>query len=240
VRREHRPYFLKRAKYLFEKSYARHFLYPHFDYVGKGATFFNPWYVKVFGPRIELGQYTNVMATVDQRVRLAVWPEVQGSGRISIGDYTIINPGVRIASAREVLIGKNCMIAGDARISDSDWHDLFDRVRSIGNPAPVRIEENVWLCDSVLVCKGVTIGRNSVIGAGSVVVKDIPPDTIAAGNPAKPVKAIDSDAEYITREDMLRDPKAFYEYALALEKAFLEKNTTLSWLRFVLFPKQGD
>jgi acetyltransferase-like isoleucine patch superfamily enzyme len=240
VRREHRPYYLKRAKYLFEKYYASHFLHPHFDYVGEGTTFFNPWYTKVFGPRIELGRYTNVMATVDQRVALVVWPEAERSGRISIGDYTIINPGVRIASAREVVIGKNCMIAGDTRISDSDWHDLFDRVHSIGNPAPVRIEENVWLCDNVIVCKGVTIGRNSVIGAGSVVVKDIPPDTIAAGNPAKPVKTIDTDRKHVTREDLLSNPKAFYDYALTLEKEFLGKNTTLRWLRFLLFPKRDD
>jgi len=231
---------MKRAKYLFEKWHARHFLHPHFDSVGEGATFFNPWFVRVFGPRITLGRYTNVMAAMDRRVDLVVWPDTEGSGRISIGDYTIINPGVRIASAREVVIGKNCMIAEGTRISDSDWHDVFDRVYSIGNPEPVRIDENVWLCEGVIVCKGVTIGRNSVIGTGSIVVKDIPPDTIAAGNPAKPVKAIDSDAKYITREDLLSDPDAFYDYALNLEKAFLKNNTALSWLRFLLFPNQND
>lgn len=231
---------MKRAKYLFEKWHAHRFLQPHFDYVGEGATFFNPWYITVFGPRIELGRYTNVMAAVDQRVEFVVWPEAEGSGRISIGDYTIINPGARIASAREVVIGKNCMIARETRIADCDWHDVFDRVYSIGNPAPVRIDENVWLCDRVIVCKGVTIGRNSVIGAGSIVVKDIPPNTIAAGNPAKPIKAIDSDAKYITRADLLSDPNAFYDYALKLEKDFLKNNTALSWLRFLLFPNQND
>jgi carbonic anhydrase/acetyltransferase-like protein (isoleucine patch superfamily) len=86
----------------------------------------------------------------------------------------------------------------------------------------------------------VTIGRNSVIGAGSVVVKDIPPDTIAAGNPAKPVKTIDTDRKHVTREDLLSNPKAFYDYALTLEKEFLGKNTTLRWLRFLLFPKRDD
>jgi acetyltransferase-like isoleucine patch superfamily enzyme len=180
------------------------------------------------------------MAATDQRVELVVWPQTEGKGRISIGDYTIINPGVRIASTREVVIGKNCMIARDTRIADCDWHDVFDRVYSIGTPAPIRIDENVWLCERVIVGKGVTIGRNSVIGAGSIVVKDIPPDTIAAGNPAKPIKAIDPDEKYVTREDLLSDPEAFYDYALGLEKAFLKKNTTLSWLRFLFFPNRND
>ncbi|MBN1655233.1 MAG: acyltransferase [Deltaproteobacteria bacterium] len=240
MRREHRPYYLKRAKYLFERYYAEHFVHPHFDYVGEGATFFNPWYTRVFGPRIEIGRYTNVVATTDKRVSFVVWPEAEGKGRIAIGDYTIINPGVRITSAREIVIGRNCLIAGDTLISDADWHDIYDRVWSSGNPAPIRIDENVWLCDSVIVCKGVTIGRNSVIGAGSIVVKDIPPNTVAAGNPAKPVKAIDPNRTFITREQFLKNPDKFYDSVLGWEKEVLGPNTLFSWLRYLLFPRRGD
>lgn len=240
MRKEHRPYYLKRGKYLFERAYARHFLYPHFDRVGEGATFFNPWYTRVFGPRIELGMHTNIMATKDLRVSFTVWPEAPERGCIKIGDFTIINPGVRISSTREIRIGPNCMIAGNCLITDNDWHDIYDRVHSIGNPAKVTIEENVWLGEHVTVCKGVTIGRNSVIGTGSIVVKDVPENTIAAGNPAKPVKQLDTHKTFVTREQLLKDPDRFYKFALYLEKQVLSKNTFLGWIRYLLFPNQQD
>ena len=56
--------------------------------------------------------------------------------------------------------------------------------------APVVIEESVWLCANVTVLKGVTIGARSVIATGSVVTRDIPPDTLAGGVPAKPLRSL--------------------------------------------------
>ena len=57
---------------------------------------------------------------------------------------------------------------------------------------PVTIEDNVWIGGNSTILPGVTIGHGSVIGAGSVVVKSIPPDTVAAGNPCKEIKKIDN------------------------------------------------
>jgi acetyltransferase-like isoleucine patch superfamily enzyme len=105
---------------------------------------------------------------------------------------------VRIGSAHEILIGNNCMIASNAYITDSDWHDIYNRV-SIGKTAPIKIEDNVWIGDSVIVCKGVTVGENSIIGAGAVVVDDIPANCVAAGNPAKVVKKLDAVQPFTTR-----------------------------------------
>lgn len=51
--------------------------------------------------------------------------------------------------------------------------------------APVRIEDNVWIGGNVTICPGITIDENSVVGAGSVVIHDIPANSIAAGNPAR-------------------------------------------------------
>ena len=53
---------------------------------------------------------------------------------------------------------------------------------------PITIGDNVWLGGGVIVCPGVTIGENSVVGAGSVVVRDIPANAVAVGNPARVVK----------------------------------------------------
>ena len=60
-----------------------------------------------------------------------------------------------------------------------------------GEPVDVIIEDNVWLGEGVKVLKGLRIGKNSVIGAGCIVVKDVPANVIAAGNPCKVIKNID-------------------------------------------------
>jgi maltose O-acetyltransferase len=60
----------------------------------------------------------------------------------------------------------------------------------------IDIKENCFIGDSAIILHGVTIGPNSVIGAGSVVTRDIPANTVAAGNPAKVISTLD---EYISR-----------------------------------------
>jgi acetyltransferase-like isoleucine patch superfamily enzyme len=209
---------MRRAKRELEKFYTRHFLRHHFDSFGQGANVCNPWYVSVVGPRIEIGKYVNVVASRDQPVALAVWPESEGKGHVSIGNYTIVNPGVRISSACEVVIGPNCMLAARAHITDSDWHGIYDRVYQLADSRPVHLHENVWIGDSAIVCKGVTIGRNSIVGTASVVVKDVPANTIVAGNPARPVKEIDPNGPFTTREQLLADPDQVFRALDAYER----------------------
>ena len=66
-----------------------------------------PWHVHLFGAPISLGRCANVIASRDYTVRMTVWPETKGKGRIAIGDYCLICPGVRISSAAEVVIGED-------------------------------------------------------------------------------------------------------------------------------------
>jgi len=58
---------------------------------------------------------------------------------------------------------------------------------------PVIIKDKVWLGAKVIVLKGVTIGEGAVVGAGSVVVNDVPPWTLVAGNPARVIRALPSE-----------------------------------------------
>tara|TARA_B100000963_G_C22618883_1_gene668814 strand:+ start:1077 stop:1694 length:618 start_codon:yes stop_codon:yes gene_type:complete len=95
--------------------------------------------------------------------------------------------GTVIGAFTKIKIGNNVKCGANTLITDSDWH--LDDYRS-GNPKPVIIGDNVWLGVNVTVLKGVTIGENSLIGAGSVVTKDIPPNTIAVGNPCKIIRKI--------------------------------------------------
>ncbi len=109
-----------------------------------------------------------------------------GSSELIIGDNVGMSGSI-IACFKKIHIGNNVRLGGNCVIMDGDFH--LDDYRA-GVPAPVIIEDNVWIGMDVKVLKGVTIGENSVVGAGSIVVKDIPSNTIAAGNPCKAIKKI--------------------------------------------------
>ena len=98
--------------------------------------------------------------------------------------------GTSIWCFDSITIGNNVRVGANVVIMDGDAHQNDPRA---GKNAPVVIEDNVWIGVGVMVLKGVTIGRNSLIGAGSVVVKDIPANTVAAGNPCKPIKELSAE-----------------------------------------------
>jgi acetyltransferase-like isoleucine patch superfamily enzyme len=100
-----------------------------------------------------------------------------------------------IVACLSVRLGENVRLGGNVVIYDTDFHSLLPEERlSPKNPgiqkAPVVIEDNVFVGAHSTILKGVTIGTNSVIGAGSVVTKNVPPNEIWAGNPAKFIKKL--------------------------------------------------
>jgi len=124
---------------------------------------------------------------------------------LTIGNDVQINDYVHIASINSVTIGNNVLMASKIYISDHDHgfygqegrHDspmIPPNERELSNK-PVRIEDNVWIGQSVSVLKGVTIGFGSIIGANSVVTKDIPPHCIALGSPAKVIRTFDFESK---------------------------------------------
>jgi maltose O-acetyltransferase len=110
-------------------------------------------------------------------------------GRLVIGDRTFVNYGCDIAATGLVSIGADCMIGTHVSIIDNDFHEVGDRHR-MPVSKPVVIGDNVWIGNRAIVLPGVTIGSGSVVGAGAVVVHDVPPGTVAVGNPARVVKSI--------------------------------------------------
>lgn len=106
--------------------------------------------------------------------------------RSSIGARTVVNVGL------EMRIGSFCNIAPDCNLSDGDFHDILDEQGQPVGPRnkPVIIGDHVWIAVGVIVLKGVTIGSGSVIGAGSVVTRDVPPGSLAVGNPARVIRAV--------------------------------------------------
>lgn len=95
--------------------------------------------------------------------------------------------GTVIAAAKSIRIGNNVRCGSNTMITDTDWHN--DDPRSKGNKEVI-IEDNVWLGYGVKVLKGVRIGKNTLIGANSIVIKDIPSNVIAAGNPCKIIQEL--------------------------------------------------
>jgi acetyltransferase-like isoleucine patch superfamily enzyme len=112
---------------------------------------------------------------------------------IEIGDGAQINNNAFIKSEGPgIRIGPGALLGSEVTIYDSDFHDLRPGRRRGGTPrmAAVEIAEDVFVGDRVMILKGVTIGAHSVIGAGSVVVSSIPAGVVAAGNPARVIRAL--------------------------------------------------
>lgn len=111
---------------------------------------------------------------------------IQKKAKISIGN-NCGGTGISIAAARSVTIGDNVLLGANCVIMDTDWHQSDPNNRYSKNiPAkPVVIDKNVFIGYGTIVLKGVHIGENTVIGANSVVVNNIPANSIAMGNPCK-------------------------------------------------------
>lgn len=127
-------------------------------------------------------------------------------GTLHIGAYTWIGGNVIIRSARKVRIGEYCLIADNVIIQDNNTHPIGSQERRAylekepgdwdidcwydSEIAEVTIGDNVWIGMNAIILKGVTVGEGSVIGAAAVVTKDVPANTVVAGNPARIVKTL--------------------------------------------------
>jgi acetyltransferase-like isoleucine patch superfamily enzyme len=148
------------------------------------------WYRRALG--IQLGQHASV--------HMGAYVEFYGPSEIR-------RIGVRIG--RNSRIGRNCTLDARSPLTIGDnvsvspeviilagTHDVNDprfRPSPVG-PWAVAIEDYVWIGTRAMILPGVTVGRGAVIAAGSVVTKDVPPLTIVAGVPAKPIGNRDSGA----------------------------------------------
>jgi acetyltransferase-like isoleucine patch superfamily enzyme len=112
---------------------------------------------------------------------------------IRIGENARLN-GPLLQADTLIEIGPDCIL-GQCHILDTDMHSMaLDRrtnPRAAVRTAPVVLEENVWVARGAAILPGVRVGRDSVIGYGSVVAADVPSGVVAAGNPARVIRALD-------------------------------------------------
>lgn len=142
----------------------------------------------------------------------------KSNAKVRIGDYSVLQDRVAIQCALGISIGNYVGIASGTIVSDNNTHALgtenWIRHRitvapggpgypGLGNgwelsdSAPIKIADAVWIGANCRICKGVSIGEGAVVASNSVVTKDVPPYTIVAGNPAKPVKQLDAPTESV-------------------------------------------
>ncbi len=135
---------------------------------GNGFAVFAPFYCE-YGVNIHVGKecFVNYNCTF-----LDVAP-------ITLGDGVWIGANVTLATPNHPLLAEERLNA-----------DYPDGRHDLEFSAPITIKNGCWICSSATICGGVTIGENSVIAAGSVVLRDVPPNSLVAGVPAKVIRTI--------------------------------------------------
>jgi maltose O-acetyltransferase len=109
-----------------------------------------------------------------------------------IGARTFANFGLICLDVATVTIGDDVQIGPNVQLL-TPTHPVAAGARRAKWEAarPIVIGDNVWLGGGAIVCPGVTIGANTVVGAGAVVIRDLPADVVAVGNPARIVRSVE-------------------------------------------------
>lgn len=132
-----------------------------------------------------------IVATVGADCEIRPPFQVDYGTNISLGSRVFANFGLMALDVAAITIGDDVQIGPHVQLL-TPTHPLDAEQRRAKWEAarPIAIGDNVWLGGGVVVCPGVTIGENTVVGAGSVVVRDLPANVVAVGNPAKVVRQL--------------------------------------------------
>jgi acetyltransferase-like isoleucine patch superfamily enzyme len=155
---------------------------------------------QLIAPSVKLGKDVRIFAftnlygcEIGDETKIGTFVEIQKGAKIGrrckISSHTFVCEGVEIED--EVFIGHGVMFT----------NDLFPRATAAGGALQTEAD---WKCIKTVVKKGasigsgatilcgITIGENAMVGAGSMVTKDVPPDTVVAGNPARIIKSLNA------------------------------------------------
>jgi acetyltransferase-like isoleucine patch superfamily enzyme len=149
-----------------------------------GLAFIGPKVVIQIGraARVELGRWSWIGHGTKIRAH---------EGVVSIGAKTVLGQECTISAFQHVSIGRECVIADRVMLIDFD-HGIVEVDRPIRHQGiykrDVRVGNNVWIGYGACILRGVTVGDNAVIGTGAVVTKDVPPNAIVGGVPARIIR----------------------------------------------------
>jgi len=145
--------------------------------------------------RLVIGDGVVIYTPCEFVVATHIFPE----SCIEVGDGTHIGSSCSFRAAKEIRIGKGCLIAPWVRVFDYNGHPLAPGDGRAGAPtppeevSPVCIGDNVWIGENAFVQRGVTVGDNSIVSANSVVTKNVPPNAVVMGNLARVCLWLDKD-----------------------------------------------
>ena len=120
---------------------------------------------------------------------------VRENATLIIGDDVYMNYGVTIEACHEIRIGNHVLMAPLVSIIDDNRHET--EPGAVLYKGPIVIGNNVWLARNVAVIPGASIGDGCVIAANSVVCTDIPPNSLAAGAPARVIRKLDLPTSWV-------------------------------------------
>ena len=114
-----------------------------------------------------------------------------GGKHVRLGNYVYANFNLTLVDDGNIDIGDNVMFAPNVTVITAT-HPVLPALREKGLQfnVDVKICNNVWIGAGAIIMPGITVGENSVVGAGSVVTKDVPPNTVVVGNPARVLREI--------------------------------------------------
>ncbi len=144
--------------------------------------------------RIRLGENATLSLGENTCILKGSYIGAGPNAKIYIGSDVQINQNIFISSVVGVKIGNNVLIANNVMIMDYDGHQIHDideepnEILFGGNSKEINIKNDVWIAAKAIILKGVSIGSGAIVAAGACVTRDVPPNCIVAGNPAKIIK----------------------------------------------------
>ena len=187
---------IERYYYIREVIYNR-IISKKLGFVGKGSVIVRPCLLQGGGMKeIHIGENTRIQSNSV----LECWnkfgnqvytPVITIGNNCKIGEYFHITSCNRITIGDGLLTGRFVLISDNSHGSLSlEESNILPIKRQLVSKGEIVIGNNVWLGDKVTICGGVHVGDNVIIGANSVVTKDIPPNSMAAGVPARILKQV--------------------------------------------------
>ncbi len=145
---------------------------------------------------------SEMLGSMGENIHIDIDFHCEYGRNIHLGSNVIINMNCTFVDNNRIDVGNNVLIASNVQIYTAthptkaserivqNWNgstgDGYCRVYAL----PVKIEDDVWIGGGAILLPGVTVGKNSVIGAGSVVVRSIPANSVAVGNPCRVIKTL--------------------------------------------------
>jgi acetyltransferase-like isoleucine patch superfamily enzyme len=150
------------------------------------------------GRNVRFSKFINLYGcSIGDNTKLGAFVEIQKNAKVGknckISSHTFICEGVVIED--EVFIGHGVTFINDTYPRASILGRL--QTEADWSVEPTLVKKGASIGSGATILANVTIGENAIVGAGSVVTSDVPPDTIVAGNPAKPIRRIDNDEEKV-------------------------------------------